>query len=122
MVQRPVRQAAKRASLFIQQQQSSTPYLTQAIPTTPADANHHIPIEHHHRIIVDDDLDKRNDLVKSDSMHYCPSIIDAYPTVVVAENPYHIVTDEHVSYRGASYIYETSNYSSPYYTVSILIN
>lgn len=129
MVQRPLRQAAKRANIFIQQQQSATPYMTQAIPTSAhrsqystADSNHHLPIQHHRIIVADgvDDLEKRGDgLVKAvGSMHYCPSI-DSYPTVVVAENPYHIVPDEHLSYRGANYIYETS-YSSPYYSVSLV--
>lgn len=127
MVQRPVRQAAKRANIFIQQQQSSTPYMAQAIPaghrsySTSIDSGHHIPIQHHRIIVADgvDDSVKRDDgIAKSiESMHYCQSL-DAYPTVVVAENPYHhILTDEHVAYRGANYIYET-NYSSPYYSVS----
>lgn len=131
MVQRPVRQAAKRANVFIQQQQSTTPYMAQVIPAThravpltsqysnSSDSNHHIPIQHHRIIVADDDLEKRSDgIVKSvEAMHYCPSI-DSYPTVVVTENPYHIVSDEHISYRGANYIYETNNYSSPYYSVS----
>jgi hypothetical protein len=132
MVQRPVRQAAKRANVFIQQQQSATPYMTQTIPHRPtaltsqysnsSDSNHHIPMQHHRIIVADDELEKRDGLVKSvEAMHYCPSI-DSYPTVVVTETPYHIVTDEHISYRGANYIYETNNYSSPYYSVSFDCN
>ncbi|PZQ94166.1 MAG: hypothetical protein DI539_31235 [Flavobacterium psychrophilum] len=86
------------------------------------ETGHHIPIQHHRIIVAEGsgELVKRDDgLVKSvETMHYCQSL-DSYPTVVVTENPYHIVADEHVAYRGANYIYET-NYSSPYYSVSFI--
>jgi hypothetical protein len=144
MVQRPVRKAAKRANIFIQQQQSSTPYMTQRPLTTQYSSDSHngtpnlhhphsIPIQHHRIIVADDEMvvvEKRNGevgMLKAngplESMHYCPtsSTIDSsYPTVVVAaENPYHIITDEH--YRGANYIYETTYSASPYYSVSFKV-
>jgi hypothetical protein len=111
MVQRPVRQAAKNAKIFIQQQQSATPYLAQQLHAT----QRHYPSDPH--------LDKRGEdgvLKPIDPMHYC-ALDPSYPTVVVAAttDPYHILSaDEHSSYRDVNYIYEPSNYSSPYYSVS----